>query len=245
LSTTSTAQAQLTASQVNRSESAQWRSIVRQALIDTRVASPAFLIEDMDTASQTVTVQIAIQERVRTLQGPRWYDIGPLFKVPIVIPRGGGFSLTVPLKKGNEGMLVFCDCCFDQWWQNGQTGAPVADNAKTASGTQQQVGMHRHEVNDCGFYPGFYSQPNVLTNYSTVSMQLRSDDGVTVVDVAGNKVTITSPEVDIKNTGTPLALMNDDFFQWWTGNIYPFLVAKGYAGPTYPSTSETTVLKGQ
>lgn len=207
---------------------------------------PAFLLEDMDPDAQTVTVQLAIQERVRTLKGPKWYDVAPIFKVPVMIQRGGGCSVTLPLKKGDEGMLMFCDCCFDLWWQNGQQDAPVADNAKQASGTQRQIGMHRHEVNDCGFYPGFYSQPNVLANYSTESLQVRTDDGATVVDVAAGGVTIIGAATNVKAVGgTPLALVNDNWFQWWVANVYPFLVSKGYVGPTFPLASETTVLKGQ
>ena len=255
MASSSLAQAQLTPSQVNAAESAQWRELLRQSSFDLRVHTPAFLLEDMDQTSQTVTVQIAIQERVRTLKGPKWYDIAPVFKVPVMIQRGGGFSVTLPLKKGDEGMLMFCDCCFDQWWLNGQGSAPVADNAKdlstaygtpVPSGSQRQIGMHRHEVNDCGFYPGFYSQPNVLADYSTTSLQVRTDDGATVVDVAAAGVTITSAAMKVlASGGTPLALVNDTWFQWWKLNIFPFLQGLGYLGPPVPLASETTVLKGQ
>jgi hypothetical protein len=228
LATSSYAQAQLTPSQLNASESAQWRDIIRRAGADLRVATPAYLAEDMDTDTQTVTVQIVIQERVRTLTGPQWVSINPIHLVPIVLPRGGGFAATLPLKKGDEGLLVFCDCCFDLWWQNGSGGGPV-----------QQVGNHRHEVNDCGFIPGMWSQKRLLENYSANSMQLRTDDSSVIVDISTNGVEVKSL------TGTPLALMNDNFFQWWKNNVYPFLVSKGYAGPSYPVDSETTLLKGQ
>jgi hypothetical protein len=248
LATSSTSQAQLTPSQVNNAESAQWRTLLRQASFDLRVHTPAFLLEDMDPDTQTVTVQIAIQERVRTLMGPQWYDIAPLFNVPIMIQRGGGCSITLPLKKGDEGMLMFCDCCFDLWWQNGQQGAPVADNAQelstaygtpVPSGSQQQIGMHRHEVNDCGFYPGFYSQPNVLSNYSTTSLQVRMDDGSAIVDVSSGAVKV------MNHGGMPLALVNDTWYQWWKTNIFPFLQGLGYVGPPIPMSPETTILKGQ
>jgi hypothetical protein len=83
---------------------------------------------------------------------------------------------------------------------------------------------------------------------------VRTDDGATVVDVAAGGVTITTggsvqltaPVVDINATaGTPLALVNDTFYQWYAANIQPFLVSKGYGGPPIPVGSETTVLKGQ
>jgi hypothetical protein len=178
---------QLSTSQVNRSQSEQWKQIIRQQLADTRCASPAFLTEDMDPVTQTVTVQIAIQEQVKTNAGPVWMDIPPIIMVPIIVPRGGGWSLTLPLSKGDNGMLIFCDTCFDFWWTNGQTNSD--------SGTQKQNEIRRHALHDCGFLPGMWSQQDVLDDYSTDSMQLRSDDGSTVIDVAGSGVTITSPLV--------------------------------------------------
>ena len=152
----------LTPSQVIRSDAEQWRQIVRQSLTDMRCASPAFLTEDMDPVTQTVTVQIALQERVRvpsaTAAGCAWMDIPPIIKVPIVTPRGGGFSFTLPLKKDDEGLLVFCDTCFDLWWVNGQNSSPAPTMPKgaTSSGSQRQLEVRRHHVHDCGFIPGMY-----------------------------------------------------------------------------------------
>ena len=201
----STTPLNISLSQLNYAETAQFKLLVKQALANARTASPAFLSEDMDAMTQTVTVQIAIQERMRLPTGQAWWDIPPIVNVPIVLPRGGGFSITLPLKKGDEGMLVFCDTCFDLWWHNGQAGAPLAQNASmlgltAPSGSQRQLEVRRHHVHDCGFFPGMWSQPNVLSDYSTDSLQIRSDDGDTVIDVSeagvtvtGNTVTVTSP----------------------------------------------------
>lgn len=235
----------LSPSQLNYADTAQWKLVIKQALADTRCATPAFLVNDL-SASQTVTVQIAIQERVRTATAQQWWDIPPITNVPIVTPRGGGYSITLPLKKGDQGLLVFCDTCFDNWWVNGQSNAPPAQNTGQVSGSQRQFEVRRHHVHDCGFLPGMWSQNNLLTNYSTTSLQIRSDDGATVIDVSENGVEITAGAVSAKSTGgTPQALMNDTFFQWYMKNIQPFLVSKGYAGPAIPLNCETTILKGQ
>lgn len=239
----------LTPSQVNAAESSQWKQILRQTLADVRTAIPAFLVEDIGD-DQTVTVQIAIQERVRPSKGKaQWHDIDPVIKVPVVMPRGGGYSVTLPLKKGDEGLLVFCYTCFDNWFVHGQDNAPLADNVTTPSGSQRQFEVRRHEVQDCGFIPGMWSQPHVLPAFSTDSLQIRSDDGQTVIDVSNtNGITITSDAVvqAQANGGTPQTLMTDTFFQWYKTNIQPFLVSKGYAGPGIPVAGcETTILKGQ
>lgn len=221
---------------------------LRQFGADLRCAAPAFLTEDMD-ADQTVTAQIAVQEFASLTVGaaPQWVDVPPIFKVPVKWMRGGGFSVTCPLKKGDEGFLLFADMCIDYWWQFGQGNAPKAANVDSASGSQTQMERRRHDVTDCVFLPGVWSQPNVLSNFSTSSLQIRSDDGNTVIDITGGTITITADSaVNIKaNGGVPLALMNDTFYQWWKLNIFPFLQSKGYAGPGIPTGGETTVLKGQ
>jgi hypothetical protein len=190
-------------------------------------------------------------------------DIPPIIKVPVVLPRGGGFSFTLPLKKGNEGLLVFCDTCFDLWWKHGQSSspAPTLPAGTSSSGSQRQLEVRRHHVHDCGFIPGMCSQPNVLSNYSTTSAQLRSDDGTAIIDVANSGITVTAVNVAVNAStaaqitspnahinafgGVPQSLVTADWLLWFTTDIYPFLVSKGYTGPAEPVDSQTTVLKGQ
>lgn len=259
----------LTPAQLNSAEPAQWKQAMRQALMDTRCATPAFLVEDMDPNEQTVTVQIAIQERVRTPTGAQWWDIPPIVHVPVVVPRGGGFSVTLPLKKGDEGLLVFCDTCFDNWWVNGQNNSPPAHTSPAAtavSGSQTQFEVRRHYVHDCGFIPGMWSQPNVLDNYATASLQIRSDDGQTTIDVSEGAVTLSadagattvlvdSSGVAVKgavvtaaNGGTAQTLVTDAFYQWFLADFLPWAEALSptpFPGPPPPANSETTILKGQ
>lgn len=239
----------LTPAQLNYAESSQWKQIVKQALADTRCATPAFLVEDM-SATQTVTVQIALQERVRVPSGQQWWDIPPIVNVPVMVPRGGGYSMTLPLKKGDQGMLIFCDTCFDNWWVNGQDNAPPAANlqaGQSPSGSQRQLEIRRHYVHDCGFFPGLWSQNNLITNYSTDTLQIRSDDGSTVIDVAEDGVSIKGQTVTAANGGATQALVTDAFYQWFVTHILPYLatLTPAYGGPPPPANSETTILKGQ
>jgi hypothetical protein len=236
-------QPNLLPTQLIASDSAQWRQIIKQHLDDTRVSTPAFLVEDMDQSMQTVTVQVAIQERVRTDKGAKWFDVPPIGMVPVVLPRGGGYCVTLPLKKGDEGLLVFCDTCFDYWWGHGQTG-PKADNLPAdanvqPSGSQRQLEVRRHDAHDCGFIPGIWSQQRRIGSYSYNSMQIRSDDGAIVVDIS------ESTGVQVRtNTGTALPLVNDNFYQWFIATYMPSVHYISTA-PPLPSAPETTLLKGQ
>lgn len=191
----------LTPAQLFRSQSAQWRQIVAQATNDLRVSIPAFLVSGIDPATQTVRAQIAIQERVKTSSGMKWYDVPPILNVPVILPRGGGYSFTLPLQAGDKGLLIFCDACFDLWWSNGTEDAPKADNAQQPSGSQRQLEVRRHHFWDCGFLPGMWTQKDLLPGYSTTSAQIRSDDGTVVIDISSSGVSITAPQVNIHVTG--------------------------------------------
>lgn len=170
---------QLTPAQINYAETAQWKDILRQALTDLRVSIPA-IVTDFDPVKQVVGVEIAVREVVRTPSGPVDTTIAPIYNVPVCFPSAGGFSLTLPIKPGDEGLLVFCDMCIDLWWARG--------------GIQNQLERRRHDLSDCGFYPGGRSQPRALPSYSANSAQLRSDDGSTYVEIAaGQIVNIVAP----------------------------------------------------
>ena len=177
----------LTPSQLNYAQTAQWKEFLRQALADVRVAIPS-IVKSFDAGTQTVSVQIAVSELVR-LNNPQWTAIQPINKVPIILPRAGGFCLTLPIQAGDEGMLVFCDSCIDLWWLNGGIQPPAG-----APFTQPEFERRRHDLNDCGFYPGTWNQTRVLPAYSIFSAQLRTDDGTCYLELApGGIVNILAP----------------------------------------------------
>lgn len=196
----------LTPEQLTYAESAQWKKILRQAVVDLRVCSPA-IVQSFNAAAQTVSVQIAMSELIRFPSGGKWVAIPPINNVPVCLPRAGGFSLTLPLKAGDEGFLIFCDTCFDLWWQNGgqQPQPATLKNGAWQGGAPLFQPNHewrrRHDVSDCGFFPQGWSQPRVLSNYSTDSAQLRSDDGNTIVDVAEAGVTVTAQKFTVNCSG--------------------------------------------
>jgi hypothetical protein len=141
-----------------------------------------------------------------------------------------GWSLTFPIVEGTECLLIFADMCIDAWWQN--------------SGVSPQADRRRHDLSDAFALFGPWSQPNRIPNYSNSSVQLRSDDESVVLDLSSSGVTITAASTSIKSaSGTPLALVNDNWYQWYIAHVQPFLVGLGYSGPPPPVDSETTVLK--
>lgn len=152
-----------------------------------RVCLPG-IIQSFDALSQTVTVQPALREKIKDINGNIIdVQIPLLVDVPIVIPSGGGYYLTMPIAVGDECLVVFSDMCIDAWWASG--------------GIQNQADKRRHDLSDAFAILGVWSQPNKLANYSTTSMQIRNKSGTAYIDFSGNTINLVGT---IKKNGVPL-----------------------------------------
>lgn len=227
----------------------QWACMLRCAI-------PG-IVQSFDPAAQTCVVQVAIQERVMlsstndpkdlTSYVPTSQTIKPLKDVPVVMPHAGGWSMTLPIQQGTECLLVFADMCIDGWWQSGNVSP--------------QMDRRRHDLSDAFALFGPWSQPKRLANYSTRSMQLRSDDGTTVIDLAEGAVTVTAPVVTVNASssfaltapamtasasgGTTQPMATKAFTDYFTNDILPFLISKGYTGANPPANATTTTLQAE
>jgi phage baseplate assembly protein gpV len=108
--------------------------------------------------------------------------------VPVLVPSAGGWSLTFPIKAGDECLIVFSDTALDAWLQNGGV-----DN--------EPISCRRHDLSDAVAIFGLRSTPRGLPSYSTSSAQLRNDDASVVIDLAPAGITITAPAVTVNCSG--------------------------------------------
>ncbi|WP_243447693.1 Gp138 family membrane-puncturing spike protein [Clostridium tetani] len=156
-----------------------WKSILR-------VACPG-IIQSFNKEEQTVTVQLAIRELISKEDLTQdWVNIPILLDVPIVIPRAGGYCLTMPIQEGDECLVLFGDMCIDAWF--------------TYGGIQNQMEKRRHDLSDGFAILGVWSQPNRIENYSTNSCQLRNKKGTAYIELKDDDINIMANKVNIKET---------------------------------------------
>ncbi|MDM8357468.1 Gp138 family membrane-puncturing spike protein [Pandoraea communis] len=154
---------------------------LRSVLSDVWTALPG-IIQSFDKDAMTCTVQPAIKMRSRGPDGSVTSIALPLLvDCPVQFPAGGNCTLTFPVKKGDECMIVFGSRCIDGWWQSG--------------GVQEQADARMHDLSDGTVLLGVRSRPRALAGVSTESTQLRSDDGATFLDLnpSTQKVKIVAP----------------------------------------------------
>lgn len=176
----------------------QWACMLRSS-IPGKVVS-------FDPTKQTCVVQPVIQEIVylpapggvvpasgstgpsTTNNIPTVQTIKPIQDVPIMMMRVPGWSITLPIVKDTECLLIFSDMCIDGWWQSGGVQANMDPK-------------RRHDLSDAMALFGPWSQPHKFSDYSTTSMQIRSDDKSVLIDLAPGGITISAPTVNINTTG--------------------------------------------
>lgn len=126
-------------------------------------ALPA-IVEAFDDAAITVSAQPTIQVQVRNPSGV-WDNVTmPLcVNCPVKFLWSSVGGYTIPVKQGDEGLLVFASRCVDGWWQSG--------------GIQPQPEFRMHDLSDGFFLPGVQSQPNKITNFNNDYPEMRTVDG--------------------------------------------------------------------
>lgn len=149
----------------------------RQAEIWTALPG---IFQSFDPEALTASVQPAIRGEVTGETGAaRAVDMPLLVDVPVVFPHGGGYSLTFPIRQGDECLVVFASRCIDAWWQSG--------------GIQSPAEARMHDLSDGFAIPGPWSQAAKIGGVSASAVQLRSDDGASCVEITGQAVNIKSP----------------------------------------------------
>lgn len=158
------------------SEYETYKALADSIRSSIRVTIPG-IIQSFDATTQTCTIQPCIRENVTNSDySATWTNLSLLLDVPIVIPRAGNFAITLPIKQGDECLVVFSDMCIDGWWSLG--------------GIQNQLEKRRHDLSDAFAILGTYSQPNRITNYSTDSAQLRNLNGTQCIELKDDEINI-------------------------------------------------------
>ena len=139
----------------------------RQAEIWTALPG---IVAGFDPGAMTVSVQPAVKGAIVGEDGKaRQVPLPLLVDVPVSFPQGGGFTLTFPVKAGDECLVVFASRCIDGWWQSGGVQAPAE--------------RRMHDLSDGFAIVGVRSQPRVLPAVNPENVQLRSDDGADFVEI--------------------------------------------------------------
>jgi hypothetical protein len=175
-------------------EAAVHKAATKAAVYGLRVAMPG-IIQSFDPVKQTVTVQLAITDQIK-LNGVISNQVIPILPdVPIIIPRGGAVSLTLPIQQGDECLVILADMCIDAWFDSGKVS--------------NQQKLRRHDLSDGFAILGPWSQPRVLEAFSQTQAQLRNDTNGpadVAVSVGATEASIAAGATSVEVDGTHVTL---------------------------------------
>ena len=148
---------------------------VEARLKELHTAMPG-IIQSFDAATQLASVQPTIRRIFVTRDGDSEIlipsDLPILINVPVIYPRGGGFSFTFPVKQGDECLLVFCERSIDNWHETGKVKKPGA--------------RRFHSLSDATAFVGLSSVPNKIPTYDDTNLVLKKDDESVYIKIKEN-----------------------------------------------------------
>lgn len=172
---------------------------INSMLTDVHTVIPGHIL-DYDATTGFATVQVDImQKHIGT-----WNKIPPIAGVPVMMPRayGGSAFLSLPLKEGDPGLILFSERSIDAWSSSG--------------GTVNPKDVRKHDLSDAIFYPGLYPANSPVNPTNSTDVVLQNDtmvlklgnDGKTYL--GNGKITIAPSIAPVPNpTYTPLPVNVD------------------------------------
>lgn len=97
------------------------QQVKTETLKGLRVCLPAS-ISGVDPATGTVSVVIGVMQKVAQQGLPAGLALAypELTMCPVFTLQGGGVGAVMPIKVGDECLVVFADRCIDAWFETGQ-----------------------------------------------------------------------------------------------------------------------------
>ena len=154
-----------------------------------RCALPG-IIQSFNAATQIATVQPAIKMKVNLGEEVKQLDLPVVENVPVVLPfaQTAGLLLTLPIKPGDECLLIFADRAIDNFTQHGGT-QPTVTTASEDTPTPRS-----HSLSDAICIPGIISNPQAVPQYNEEHIELRDRERKQYISLGPDGITITDSQ---------------------------------------------------
>lgn len=155
-------------------------------------ALPA-IIESVNFENQTLEASpVTIMKRTNDAGMVTDFKLPLLVDVPFQCYKGGDYSITVPIKQGDECLIIFTDVDFSAWFQNG--GFNYAEHS------------FQHAYSNAMAIVGFSSEVKAVKNYNPNAIEIRNADASEKISLSAGNITLKSATItldgEVTTTGT-------------------------------------------
>ena len=201
--------------------SRQIPSIIRNALAEQLHTAIPATIETYDFKTQKASVLPVIR---LLLEDGREIPYPVIAEVPVVWPRGENCSLTMPLRRGNGGLVVFSEQALENWLRRGGVQTPGAPR--------------QFDLTDAIFIPGCYpfTTPSNAENNDDVLL-MHGDDKIRLkpdgIEMQRNASRFAMTDTGIRLECDTLELYARNVWKWDLDGYGETRVANGGGSYTF------------
>lgn len=128
-----------------------------------------------DAQTQTAHVQPQLKRMILDEDGGKTYESLPLLPyVPVLFPRAGGYTMTLPLGPGDFVWVMISDAGLSEWLETGQESEPWD--------------TRRHHPSGAVCYPGCYPDTQPLADADTGGLMLGKDGAETQIRISPSEI---------------------------------------------------------
>jgi hypothetical protein len=143
---------------------------------------------NFDNTTQLATIRPTIKSLYINDQT---INLPNILNCPVAVLRAGGFSITFPIKEGDECLIVFSERSLDSWLIDGIDKKPLH--------------LRTHDLSDGIAFPCLYNQTNKINAYSDNSLEIRSDNENILIKLSDEDelslIVKDKSSVNLKNDG--------------------------------------------
>jgi hypothetical protein len=181
-------------------QSLVYKALAKRIAGKLRCGLPGIIIS-FDPITQYATVRLAITENlIKATGGIESIAIPDLQDVLVLFPGDANWCLTFPQLAGCECYVCFADMCINNWATFG-----FATDVNDQLVPRQQQLQRRHDLSDGFAILAPRSNPKAIPNYSTTSVELRSMDNGTKIQMDQiNGIQFKTSHLGINGTLVPV-----------------------------------------
>jgi len=150
-------------------------------------------------------VKPAIKMQVTIGNEVSFIELPTIINVPVMLQyaQGAGLVQTLPIKKGDECLLIFSQRAIDNFVSYGGIVKPIiTEDQASAKG-------RNHSLTDAVCIPGLMTGAHLIPNYSLDSIQTRDVSGSTVLSVKSGEIRATVGKTTLSVTPSGVAVIGD------------------------------------
>lgn len=173
------------ASRSSLSESYALESVIERMIAQACCCLPG-IVEDFNPGPPPIAKVVpAIKRKVIGENKPRYIKMPVILNVPVVVPfsQSAGLLMTLPVKKGDEGLIVFSDRMIDEFVEKGGFQSPECCGPENET-TEPRA----HSLTDAIFIPGIISKPQGkdIVDWKLDAIEIRNRDRSAFISLGTN-----------------------------------------------------------